>query len=598
MASKKVPILSFVMLATIWVLLSAFPRTDPIVRPLFGLLFYAVDAKATKTTTEDPSNKPAEPNTGMTGLIIGLSLIVLILVLTIIAVFVKGLDSTIQKLYFPASLISSICCIIAPYPLMLFGVKLLPEFDLLTTVCVLFSMLPWYQWLFALLFAVDWVKKFVAKYMKDEQTKESDKRRLGKAHGNMTLQWLKERLVNFDFTLDDASEGTILDLLNQISVTNRIRNEDVVGSVTALLVERNMEKLTLMLVKDYANSVTRCQKQEPASREDLDLRFELAERRLCRLEKALGRVEKDLGRVEKALGRVEKAVGARGFSMEDDVHKDANVSANDNERNSAVDDGMVRDDKKNYEATVDLKKEHKQSEVDRLVSENTSAKVEEDNVLEEEDKDDEVETSDQDKHVLANAIDAEDAIHDLNPKELCGPQVAVEASNRGSGSHGGISDGEPSYQRSRSFDRAETSRFPPSRKTKYCLIVENLSSRCSGQDLKDMVRNTAEATYADAHKEKMNTALLCFESHSDLKRAMNKYQGEEINGRKIKLIDDTCGSGRSGSRSPSTPRTRRRRSCSRFRSPLRVRHSFSGSRSRSPLIRDKSGSCSPNSDRR
>ena len=41
-------------------------------------------------------------------------------------------------------------------------------------------------------------------------------------------------------------------------------------------------------------------------------------------------------------------------------------------------------------------------------------------------------------------------------------------------------------------------------RTDYSLLVENLSSRVSWQDLKDYMRQAGEVTYAEAHKDRMN----------------------------------------------------------------------------------------------
>uniref|UniRef100_A0A3Q0SVL0 Serine and arginine rich splicing factor 4 n=1 Tax=Amphilophus citrinellus TaxID=61819 RepID=A0A3Q0SVL0_AMPCI len=68
--------------------------------------------------------------------------------------------------------------------------------------------------------------------------------------------------------------------------------------------------------------------------------------------------------------------------------------------------------------------------------------------------------------------DADDAVYDLNGKELCGERVIVEHTRgpRRDGGYGGGGGGRDRYG-------------PPIR-TDYRLIVENLSSRCSWQDLK------------------------------------------------------------------------------------------------------------------
>ncbi|KAF0023711.1 hypothetical protein F2P81_024341 [Scophthalmus maximus] len=98
--------------------------------------------------------------------------------------------------------------------------------------------------------------------------------------------------------------------------------------------------------------------------------------------------------------------------------------------------------------------------------------------------------------------DAEDAVYELDGKELC-----------------------------------NESRNPPPMRTENRLIVENLSSRVSWQDLKDFMRQAGEVTFADAHRPKLNEGVVEFASYSDLKNALEKLSGKEINGRKIKLIE-------------------------------------------------------------
>uniref|UniRef100_A0A915EPF2 RRM domain-containing protein n=1 Tax=Ditylenchus dipsaci TaxID=166011 RepID=A0A915EPF2_9BILA len=63
-------------------------------------------------------------------------------------------------------------------------------------------------------------------------------------------------------------------------------------------------------------------------------------------------------------------------------------------------------------------------------------------------------------------------------------------------------------------------------KTRFRMIVENLTTRYSWQDLKDMMRQTAEVTFADAHRFEKNQGLVCFASRRDLERAIDKYQGK------------------------------------------------------------------------
>nr|CAD2141896.1 unnamed protein product [Meloidogyne enterolobii] len=117
------------------------------------------------------------------------------------------------------------------------------------------------------------------------------------------------------------------------------------------------------------------------------------------------------------------------------------------------------------------------------------------------------------------------------------------------------------------------------------------------------MRNAGEVTYADAHKKTRNEAVICFASHEDLRRALDRYQGKDINGRRIKLVDDSDGYGgggggggrrsRSRSRSRSAYRSRSRSPPSRSASPAENGRSRSRTRSRSRSLSSaskKSGS--------
>lgn len=52
------------------------------------------------------------------------------------------------------------------------------------------------------------------------------------------------------------------------------------------------------------------------------------------------------------------------------------------------------------------------------------------------------------------------------------------------------------------------------------------------------MRQAGEVTYADAHKERTNEGVIEFRSQSDMKRALDKLDGSDINGRKIRLVED------------------------------------------------------------
>ena len=129
----------------------------------------------------------------------------------------------------------------------------------------------------------------------------------------------------------------------------------------------------------------------------------------------------------------------------------------------------------------------------------------------------------------------------------------------------------------------------PSR-TKYVIKVTNLSSRVSWQDLKDIFRKKGEVCYAEAHTERRNEGRVEMETMEDLERVMRRYQGYEVNGRRLELTEEIQKS-RSRSRSQSRSSTRSRsesrsRSSTKRDSQSRSQSANSHSRSRSKS-RDK-----------
>ncbi|EFN75624.1 Serine-arginine protein 55 [Harpegnathos saltator] len=149
--------------------------------------------------------------------------------------------------------------------------------------------------------------------------------------------------------------------------------------------------------------------------------------------------------------------------------------------------------------------------------------------------------------------DADDAVYELNGKELLGERITVERARgtpRGSDqwrygdSRGGYGDSRRSADsvnrntRTASSYKQSLPRYGPPTRTEYRLTVENLSSRVSWQDLKDYMRQAGEVTYADAHKQRRNEGVVEFATYSDLKNAIDKLDDTELNGRRIRLIED------------------------------------------------------------
>merc|ERR1712226_1838673 len=113
---------------------------------------------------------------------------------------------------------------------------------------------------------------------------------------------------------------------------------------------------------------------------------------------------------------------------------------------------------------------------------------------------------------------------------------------------------------------------PPGRKTEYRITVENLSSRTSWQDLKDYFRAAGEITYTNAHKPRQGEGIVEFGDKRGLEYAMDKLDNTELDGRRIKLIEEKPrgGRGRDESRSKSRSRSRSKsHSRSRSRSASR-----------------------------
>nr|CAI5833937.1 unnamed protein product [Callosobruchus analis] len=175
--------------------------------------------------------------------------------------------------------------------------------------------------------------------------------------------------------------------------------------------------------------------------------------------------------------------------------------------------------------------------------------------------------------------DADDAVYELNGKKLLGERVTVERAR-------GTPRGRDQWSSSRSDHRSHERYGPPTR-TNYRLIVENLSSRISWQDLKDYMRQAGEVTYADAHKQHRNEGVVEFASYSDMKNAIDKLDDTELNGRRIRLVEDKSTKRRRSASYSSRSRSRSR-SAKRSRSRSRSRRSSrSKSKSRS---RSRSGS--------
>ena len=154
--------------------------------------------------------------------------------------------------------------------------------------------------------------------------------------------------------------------------------------------------------------------------------------------------------------------------------------------------------------------------------------------------------------------DAEDCVKDLDGAREFGNRLRLEHAK----------DSKLSSRR-RSPPRRRSN--PPGRKTGYRVIVENMSTKTSWQDLKDFMRQCGEITYTNAHHQRPGEGIVEFGSKDDMDYALDKLDDAELDGKRIRLIEEKR-------RSPSRSRSRSRRRRSRTRSKSR---SKSRSRSRS-----------------
>ncbi|RIA80183.1 hypothetical protein C1645_843308 [Glomus cerebriforme] len=222
--------------------------------------------------------------------------------------------------------------------------------------------------------------------------------------------------------------------------------------------------------------------------------------------------------------------------------------------------------------------------------------------------------------------DADDVVYAFNGKSFMGEKLIVEYARgeRRRRDRDDRRDRDRDDRRDRDRDRDDrrrddrdrdrgrhvaTHRFaPPQRNPQYRLIVENLSSSCSWQDLKDLMRKAGEVTFADCHKDRDGEGVVEFSSYEDMKNAIRKLDDTELKGKRIILreapdndIDrdrDRRRRSRSRSRSPRrssrrspsrSPRRSSRRSRSRSKTPP-ANGKEHGSRSVSPRRRDDSRS--------
>jgi len=105
------------------------------------------------------------------------------------------------------------------------------------------------------------------------------------------------------------------------------------------------------------------------------------------------------------------------------------------------------------------------------------------------------------------------------------------------------------------------------------LLIISCLCCCSWQDLKDHMKVCGEIIYSTVNRVNSREGLVEFKHREDMERAIDELDDSKLDGRRIKLVQESRSESRSRSRSP--------RSISRSRSPRKARaRSASKSRSR------------------
>lgn len=164
--------------------------------------------------------------------------------------------------------------------------------------------------------------------------------------------------------------------------------------------------------------------------------------------------------------------------------------------------------------------------------------------------------------------DADDAVYDLDGRELLGERVLVEHCK------GGRPERRDDRRGGGGGGPRMRSQFDRPFNTKYRCIVEGISSSCDWRDLKDFFRRVADVTFADAHRFRPGEGVADFRTREEMKRAVRELDDTKLNGRRVRVLED-----KPKSRSASPRRSRRSRSNSGKRD--------SRSRSRDRRSRDR-----------
>ncbi|KAJ2763917.1 Serine/arginine-rich splicing factor 6, partial [Coemansia nantahalensis] len=139
--------------------------------------------------------------------------------------------------------------------------------------------------------------------------------------------------------------------------------------------------------------------------------------------------------------------------------------------------------------------------------------------------------------------DAEDVMHDFNNREFMGERLLIEPARVDRRRERGDRGDRGGSGRYDDFDDRQPrgGRAGPPQRTPFRVLVENLSSSVSWQDLKDFARRAGEVSFADAHKRRPGEGVVEFADESGLRNALRKLDGEDLRGRRVVIREDAGG---------------------------------------------------------
>jgi len=173
--------------------------------------------------------------------------------------------------------------------------------------------------------------------------------------------------------------------------------------------------------------------------------------------------------------------------------------------------------------------------------------------------------------------DAEDAVKDLDGRELDGARIIVEFAR------GRSRRDDRDFDRNRDHRGGDRRPRGPTQRGEYRLAIEGLPRDMSWQDLKDHFRKAGDIVFADVYPDRSGRArgIVEYRRSDDLKNAIREFDDTEIRGNRITVKEQD--DGKDSRRSRRSPSPKRHRSRSRSRSPRRKRSS-----SRSPKAKRRS----------